>query len=54
MILKWSKAEVSLPLYKGVKLKQLDEGAQTGGYYRGKSLQSQSKSTWNFTIRQAN
>ena len=47
MIMKWSKAEVSLPLCKWAKLKQLDDGAQTGGYYRGKSSQSESKSTWN-------
>ena len=50
MIMKWSKAEVSLPLCKGAKLKQLDEGAQSGGYYRGKSSQSESKSTWNETF----
>ena len=48
--MEWSKPEVSLPLCKGAKLKQLNEGAQTGGYYRGKSSQSESKSTWNETF----
>ena len=47
MIIEWSKPEVSLPLCKGAKLKQLNEGQQTGGYYRGKSSQSESKLTRN-------
>ena len=50
MIQKWSKAEVSLPLCKGARSKQLDDGTQTGGYCRGKSSQSESKSTWNETF----